>query len=188
MRPSQGNAPGPAIYTARRFTREWASGTSGVLVNIRLLLLSLAAIIVPISTARARVITPSTPDEFKLLVADFTTMIYDSHGTQVEYNAASGKTYLWYPGNAEIVRGQWKLKRNGKSVDICFKYPAGAASGRAGGDWVCQGVQPYLDGARQRSPGDALELSKAKIVPFVLTREKTSIPALWQKVYAARKR
>lgn len=188
MRPSQGSRPVTAIYTARRFTREWASGTSGVLVNIRLLLLSLAAIIVPISTASARVITPSTPDEFKLLVADFTTMIYGSHGTQVEYNAANGKTYLWYPGNAEIVRGQWKLKRNGKAVDICFKYPAGATTGQAAGDWACQGVQTYLDGARQRSPGDALELSKAKAVPFVLTREKTSIPALWQKVYAARKR
>jgi hypothetical protein len=157
-------------------------------VNIRLLLLSLAAILVPVSMANARIITPSTPDEFKLLIADFTTMIYDGHGTQVEYNAANGRTYLWYPGNAEIVRGQWKMKRNGKSVDVCFKYPAGATTGRAAGDWLCQPVQQYLDGARQRSPGDGLKLSKAKTAPFVLTREKTSIPALAQKLYAAGKR
>ena len=156
-------------------------------MKLRLLLLSLVAIVVPVSVANARIITPSTPDEFKLLVADFTAMNYDSHGTQVEYNAANGKTYLWYPVNTEIVRGQWKLTRNGKSVDICFKYPASATTGRTAGNWDCRGVQPYLDGARQRSPGDALELSKAKAVPFVLTREKTSIPALLQMVYAARK-
>ncbi len=155
---------------------------------IRLLLLSLVAIIMPVSMASARIITPSTPDEFKLLIADFTTMLYDSRGTQVEYNAANGKTYLWYPGNPEIVRGQWKLKRNGKSVNICFKYPAGATTGRVAGDWQCQGVQPYLDGARQRSPGDGLRLSKTKAAPFVLKREKTSIPALAQQLFAAGRR
>lgn len=155
-------------------------------MKIRLLLLSLVAIIVPVSMASARIITPSTPDHFKLLIADFTTMVYDSDGTRVEYNTANGKTYLWYPGNAEIVPGKWKLKRNGKSVDICFKFPAGATTGQAAGDWQCRGVQVYLEG--QRSPGDVFELSKAKAVPFALSRDRTSLPALWQKVDAVRKR
>ena len=153
-------------------------------MNIRLVCATLVALICSISAADARIITPSTPDEFKLLIADWTMMLYDgSHGTQVEYNAPSGKTYLWYPGNAEIVRGQWKLTRNGKSVDICFKYPDGVKAARPTGDWQCQGVQAYIDGARQRSPGDAFTLVKAKVVPFVLPREKTSLTALAQKIF-----
>ena len=161
-------------------------------MNIRLLLATVLALVASTSAADARVITPSTPDEFRLLIADFTTMFYDrEHGTQVEYNAANGKTYLWYPGNAEIVRGQWKLTRNGKSVDICFKYPSNSTNPvtrQAGGSWECRGVQPYLDEARQRSPGDALELARNRAVPFVLAREKTSMPALWSKAQAAKKK
>ena len=44
-------------------------------------------------------------------MADRTIMTYSSgHGTQVEYSAANGRTFLWYPGNTRTVLGEWKVE------------------------------------------------------------------------------
>ena len=52
-------------------------------------------------------------------IAGYTQMINDGqHGTQIEYLDDGGKAFLWYPGNSNVLEGQWK--REGQ--DICFAY------------------------------------------------------------------
>jgi hypothetical protein len=123
-------------------------------------------------------------DETKSLVADRTMMTYDrGHGTQVEYIAGNGKTYLLYPGNQGIVRGSWKLTKtsNPQVFDLCFRYPANSynpSTGQSGGNWECQPAGFYLREIVDHSAGDVLGLARSKQVPFVLAKKKTKLKTL----------
>lgn len=50
-------------------------------------------------------------------LAGTTQMTYSpGHGTQIEYLANGGGAWLWYPGNANIVVGEWKVE----GADLCL--------------------------------------------------------------------
>jgi hypothetical protein len=123
------------------------------------------------------------------MIADLTLMFHDSrHGTQVEYNAADGSTYLLYPGNAVIVKGSWKVTRTDKPnvYNMCFKYPANSynpVTQQAGGNWECQIAGFYLARQVENMEGDVLGLSSRTEVPFVLARRKTTLAALIRKAH-----
>ena len=123
-------------------------------------------------------------DETRSLIADKTAMTYDrGHGTQVEFVAGNGKTYLLYPGNTVIVRGKWKLTRtsNPKVFDMCFRYPDNShnpVTGQSGGGWECRPAGFYLRDLVEVRDGDVLGLARSKEVPFVLARKKTRLDAL----------
>lgn len=127
-------------------------------------------------------------DETKSLIANQTMMSYDSaHGTQVEYIASNGKTYLLYPGNDAIVKGSWKLTTtdNPAVFNMCFKYPANTynpSTGQTGGSWECQAAGFYLAGIKEHLDGDVLGLSKSTEVPFVLSKRKTTLSNLIRKL------
>ncbi|MDB5530841.1 MAG: hypothetical protein JWR51_3944 [Devosia sp.] len=126
--------------------------------------------------------------ETKGIFANHTMMSYDSaHGTQVEFIASTGRTYLLYPGNTVIVKGSWRLDRTEKSdvFNICFRYPSNSsnpATGNAGGDWECQIAGFYLGALREIIPGDQLGLSRGSEVPFVLSRARTNFTSLLRKL------
>ena len=43
------------------------------------------------------------------LPTNVTTLTFDpGHGAQVEYVAANGTNFLWYPGNRVVLPGHWK--------------------------------------------------------------------------------
>lgn len=123
-------------------------------------------------------------DETKSLIANMTMMSYDrQHGTQVEFIAKNGRTYLLYPGNKGIVRGEWKLNRTDKPkvFEMCFRYPSNSynpATKQSGGSWECQAAGFYLGGLAEMNPGDVLGLSKSANVPFVLSKRKTTLAKL----------
>ena len=136
-------------------------------------------------------------DETRSLIADKTAMTYDrGHGTQVEFVAGNGKTYLLYPGNTVIVRGKWKLTRtsNPKVFDMCFRYPDNShnpVTGQSGGGWSsgprafyfvagwgCGAAGFYVGDLVEGRDGDVLGLARSKEVPFVLARKKTRLDAL----------
>lgn len=123
-------------------------------------------------------------DETKSLVSNETMVSYDrSHGTQVEFNAKNGKTYLFYPGNTVIVKGQWKLNRTNKPnvFDMCFKYPSQSYNPVTkdwGGSWECQPAGFYLAGMIDHATGDVLGLAKRDKVPFVLKKRKAKLANL----------
>ncbi|RYE09344.1 MAG: hypothetical protein EOP22_09615 [Hyphomicrobiales bacterium] len=127
-------------------------------------------------------------DETKSLFVNQTMVTYDRHhGTQVEYIAKNGKSYLLYPGNETIVKGSWKLEKseNPNVFNLCFKYPANTfnpATGESGGNWECQAAGFYLTVVTDHADGDVLKLSKASAAPFVLAKRKASLASLIRKL------
>ena len=127
-------------------------------------------------------------DETKSLIANMTMMSYDrAHGTQVEFIARNGRTYLLYPGNTVIVKGEWKLNRTKKPnvFDMCFRYPSNTfnpATGQKGGGWECQAAGFYLRDIAEVKEGDVLGLSKSSAAPFELQRRKTSLSRLMRQL------
>jgi|SRR3954454_11091943 hypothetical protein len=110
------------------------------------------------------------------------------HGTQVEYFSADGKVFLWYPGNAAIVAGEWKTgtvplirKNNGAESrtelpTLCFKY-----AGDAG--FTCKDSSAYLRRVTDSTSGDPFGLSHRTKPPFMLERERTTLEALRKRMH-----
>lgn len=127
-------------------------------------------------------------EETKGLFAGVTFVHYDrGHGTQVEYMARNGKTYLLYPGNKVVVRGNWKLDRTDepKVFNLCFKYPGNSynpVTGQAGGGWECRPAGFSLVDVVDSAEGDVLGLAKSEQVPFVLSKRKARLGDLLRKV------
>lgn len=126
--------------------------------------------------------------ETKGLFAGVTFVHYNrAHGTQVEYMAKNGKTYLLYPGNSVVVRGAWKLDRTDKPnvFSLCFKYPGNSynpITKQAGGGWECQPAGFSLVDVVDSANGDVLGLAKSEGVPFVLSKRKARLTELLRKV------
>jgi hypothetical protein len=108
----------------------------------------------------------------------YTNMTFDSgHGTQVEYVAGGGTSFLWYPGNTVILEEHWK--RQGS--DICFLYGADTynpVTGVRGGSWECMPFRLYWGGITERMKGDIFALRGRGEVPFVLPKERTTLERL----------
>ena len=108
----------------------------------------------------------------------YTHMIYDvHHGTQVEYLAEGGMTFLWYPGNRVVLEGRWKRQGD----DICFRYGGNTynpATGQQGGGWDCMPFGLYWEGIRERMPGDPFALATRVDAPFRLDRKQTTLDRL----------
>jgi hypothetical protein len=127
-------------------------------------------------------------DETKSLLVNQTMVTYDpGHGTQVEFIAKNGRTYLLYPGNKIILQGEWKLNRTKKPkvFDLCFRYPENSynpVTGDKGGSWSCQPAGFYLAVVVDHAKGDVLGLSKQQAVPFVLSKRKTTLANLLGKL------
>lgn len=116
-------------------------------------------------------------------LGDYTHLSVSSdHGTQVEYLAADGRTFLWYPGNRTILAGQWK--RQGDNV--CFAYGGNTynpSTGHRGGGFECMPFQLYWGTIEQRMPGDILGLANRTDVPFRLEKRRTTLEKLLARVF-----
>jgi len=108
----------------------------------------------------------------------YTNMSFDGgHGTQVEYVATGGTSYLWYPGNSVVLEGHWKRQVS----DICFAYGANTynpVTGVRGGSWECMPFRLYWGSIDERMKGDIFALQGRRGVPFILSRDRTSLESL----------
>ncbi len=81
----------------------------------------------------------------KAYLSGNTHWIYDVfHGTQVEYNAPDGRTFLWYPGNTRILPGRWEVRKGFIVPELCFLYGTNTynpVTGLRGGKWECDTVK-----------------------------------------------
>lgn len=115
-------------------------------------------------------------------VGGYTNMSVDpAHGTQIEYVAAGGKSYLWYPGNTVILEGRWK--REGDS--ICFAYGENTynpATGTQGGGWECMRFDIYWWVVEERVPADVFSLATRREAPFKLEPKRTTLERLIARV------
>lgn len=100
------------------------------------------------------------------------------HGSQVEYLAPDGRTFLWYPGNTRPLPGRWKVEQRSLGALICFAYPPSSfnpATGQSGGDWQCQDGGNYVVAQSEFLDGDPFELSSGKL-PFITPKGKWLTP------------
>ncbi|MBV9078895.1 MAG: hypothetical protein JO048_15645 [Methylobacteriaceae bacterium] len=119
------------------------------------------------------------------------------HGTQVEYLSSDGRAYLWYPGNQQVLAGQWRAEPDpfapkflespigsGNIYEapprfrLCYRYgPAtyNPVTGSSGDKWECQGLFQGLGEAR---PGDFFGLVRARAAPLVLSKQRYSFEEL----------
>ena len=114
-----------------------------------------------------------------------TTMTFGaSHGTQVEYLGAQGRSYLWYPGNRVILDGRWRYTpfRTASAVlpGICFAYGANSYNPVTGarGGWECEPVAVYRAHVVETVAGDIFGLSTRPEPPFDLPADRTTLSAL----------
>jgi hypothetical protein len=122
------------------------------------------------------------------------------HGTQIEYASADGKVYLWYPGNQVVLGGQWRVET--RSMDIgdksaprpldvtytCFRYDTtgrNPMTGETGLDWSCNATLFYKKNITESANGDVFGLSRRRMPPFVLDRDRTSLDALRKRAGAS---
>jgi len=104
------------------------------------------------------------------------------HGTQVEYMAPNGYSYLWYPKNKAIVPGKWKVEVMYRRVHICYKYPSNSYNALTlqwGGKWHCADADGSLDDNLERIKGDPFGLRTG--LPFKLYKSKTNFKRLAKK-------
>lgn len=134
-------------------------------------------------------------------MADRTIMTYSSgHGTQVEYSAANGRTFLWYPGNTRTVLGEWKVEERdirlpgGEGVTarkvtlICYRYGANTynpVTNQRGGAWECRPAAPDLRLIVESVQGDVFGLAARRTPPFALARDRTTIAELHRRMVAS---
>ncbi|WP_143145772.1 hypothetical protein [Devosia enhydra] len=108
------------------------------------------------------------------------------HGTQVEYLAKGGTSYLWYPGNRVILRGDWKTEGN----RICFRYGANTynpVTGQRGATWSCQLLSEHRRFMTESRTGDVLGLAGRDKPPFTLDSRQVTLAALITAVETGRK-
>jgi len=117
-----------------------------------------------------------------------------SHGNQVSFSTADGRTHLWYPGNNVVLKGEWRACEDRFSATVkgsdtlmlpfgkmCFKYGANTfnpATGSKGGEWECGAASRLEATLVEQRQGDVFGLAKRQDVPFVLPREKTTMDQL----------
>ena len=108
--------------------------------------------------------------------SDSTHLDYSTqHGTQIEYMSSGGRAYLWYPGNTQLVVGEWNTQSDRQNGgEICFRYPSATfnpATRTFGGNWSCQRAADFIWAEEQYTKGDPYRLSTGQI-PFVLPRDE----------------
>ena len=110
-----------------------------------------------------------SPETVQKFLSDTTAKVWNAHGTQIEYLAANGETFLWYPGNAAAVEGRWKLQMTRYGLEMCFLYGKNSRNplaGQQGGQWECDMAAYYLLNRDEIVDGDPLRLARG--LPFVM--------------------
>ena len=109
---------------------------------------------------------------------NFTNLHFDpGHGTQVEYVAGDGQSYLWYPGNRRVLTGRWKQDGS----EMCFAYGENTynpVTGTRGGAWECEPFKAYASGIVERMEGDVFGLAQTSRIPFTLSPKVTTLSEL----------
>ena len=125
-------------------------------------------------------------DALREFFSDTTIKSWNSfHGTQIEYHAANGRTWLVYPGNTRSVLGEWKIKPNQNRPQMCYRYGRNSynpITRQWGGAWECRSVVSRLD-SDEIVDGDVLKLVGRGAYPQPLPTEiNISIDTVMQEV------
>ncbi|WP_264212074.1 hypothetical protein [Leisingera thetidis] len=100
-----------------------------------------------------------------------------AHGFQVNYLAANGRAWLWYPGNSAGVPEEWKLDTVAGQKAVCWRHPSNSynpVTKQTGGPFACQSLALSQRSIVARVAGDPYGLSSGQI-PY--KRAKCDAPA-----------
>lgn len=96
-----------------------------------------------------------------------------------------GEAFLWYPGNQVIVKSRWRLAgiRTAAGIVDAICSLSGSetynpVSHQFGGRWECTSVIAHQSRIVEKSPGDPFGLGRARQVPFVLGKDRTTFAEL----------
>ena len=131
----------------------------------------------------------STPEKARAFLSGKTRMTYDErHGTQIDYNAPDGRTFLWYPGSPRVTPGFWKTTQVLApdqvhiSVRVCYEYPANSidpTDNSRGGGWSCNPGWYSLMRTTDSTRGDPFGLPhQGGATPFNLSPARTTLAQL----------
>ena len=147
------------------------------------------------------------PEVVAAFFGDRTVLTHSAqHGTQVEYIAVNGDSFLWYPGNDAVLRGSFAVLWENASAEIddpqegryrgqvklnyvCFRYGANTynpVSGHRGGGFECGAYARQRETVKETRKGDVFGLAARSTAPFPLGREAQTIAALQKRVGASR--
>lgn len=122
-----------------------------------------------------RTMTNVPAGEEEAYLADRTTVSFmPGHGTQISYTAADGTSHLWYPGNARVLHGRWKIDRQKRYVRECYNYGSGSrnpVTGHSGPGFECGTFQQGTFLTVDSQKGDPFGLQQASLVTKTLTKE-----------------
>lgn len=151
--------------------------------------------------------TAADPEVVAAFFGDRTVVTHSAqHGTQVEYIAANGDSFLWYPGNDAILRGGFAVLWESASAEIddpregryrgqvklnyvCFRYAANTynpVTGHRGGSVECGSYARQRETVKETRKGDVFGLATRSSAPFPLGREAQTIAALQKRVGVSR--
>ena len=112
----------------------------------------------------------SDPSALRAFLSDSTVVAHDaSFGTQIEYHAPDGTSWLLFPGNRAVLRGQWEVRPrliHGRNA-VCYRYARDTfnpVTRKTGGGWECGSWYRYAN-AQQVVDGDVLGLRGRGAVP-----------------------
>ena len=117
-------------------------------------------------------------------LAGKTNMSFDpGHGTQIEYLQSGGASFLWYPGNAVVLPGRWKMEgaTSRHPAQLCFRYGPNTYNPVThvyGDVWECETTAVYYAVLAEQATGDVFGLAKLTRVPFVLRSGRTTLEQL----------
>jgi hypothetical protein len=103
-------------------------------------------------------------------------------GTQVSYLGAGGKAYLWAPGNDTVLSGSWRIDPNATSRQSPQAYIAVCVQYQANAQWDCRPAEILERITMDHADGDVFGLEGRTAVPFRLTRDRTNIAMLRQRM------
>ena len=103
-------------------------------------------------------------------------------GTQVSYLGAGGKAYLWAPGNDAILSGSWRVDPNATSRQSPQPYIAVCVQYQVNAQWDCRPAEILERITMDHADGDVFGLEGRTAVPFRLTRDRTNIAMLRQRI------
>jgi hypothetical protein len=118
------------------------------------------------------------------------------HGTQISYMRPDGAIFLWYPGNAVVLPGRWRIEARwaggtppAKEALLCFQYRPNTynpVTQVLGGRQECVPARAMSRFIVDRADGDIFGLAGRSSAPFRLAREPTTIAAVKAQIGRAR--
>ncbi len=119
------------------------------------------------------------------------------HGTQIEYLAGNGSTYLWRAGDKKIVSGQVRFDtmsltsalqpRDAQKPTpvICYRYGGtwNPVTGKVSKSWECVRPETKRRHILDSASGDIFNLAGRDKPPVTLDKKKYDIKALLAKIH-----